>query len=143
MSKHQIHIFISHSWTYSDHYNTLASWIFDQNWSVGQASLDLRDFSVPRDDPIHNASTERQLREAIFRQIVRSHVVVIPTGMYANYSKWIRKEIDGANQGAKPILAVNPWGQLRTSSIVSAAATETVGWNSKSVIAGIWSLYRA
>ena len=143
MSKHQIHIFISHSWTYSDHYNTLASWIFDQNWSVGQASLDLRDFSVPRDDPIHNASTERQLREAIFRQIVRSHVVVIPTGMYANYSKWIRKEIDGANQWAKPILAVNPWGQLRTSSIVSAAATETVGWNSKSVIAGIWSLYRA
>ena len=143
MSTRQIHVFISHSWTYSDHYKTLASWIFDGNWRIGQASLDLRDFSVPRDDPIHNASSERQLREAIFGQIARSHVVVIPTGMYANYSKWIRKEIDGANQWAKPILAVNPWGQQRTSSIVSRAATDTVGWNSKSVVRAIWSLYRA
>ena len=142
MSTYQIHVFISHSWSHSGHYETLAEWIFDRNWSVGQASLNLRDFSVPRDDPIHNAPNERRLREAIFGQISRSHVVVIPTGMYANYSDWIQKEIDGSNQKAKPILGVNPWGQQRTSSIVSAAAAETVGWNSQSVIKGIWKLYR-
>lgn len=142
MSVHQVHVFVSHSWHYSGHYQTLREWIFDTRWSIGQASLNLRDYSVPRDDPIHNARTERELREAIYRKIERSHVVVIPTGMYANYSKWIGKEINGAKAMSKPILAVNPWGQQRTSSVVTEAATETVGWNKKSVVDGIWALYR-
>ena len=141
MSTHQIHVFISHSWAYSDHYDTLSSWIFEKSWSVGQASLDLRDFSVPKDDPIHDAPTKRELREAIYNQIKRSHVIVIPTGMYTSYSEWIQKEIDGSIECEKPILAVNPWGQQRTASVVSGAAAMTVGWNSQSIIKGIWALY--
>lgn len=142
MSVHQIHVFVSHSWTYSGHYTTLHDWIFGSAWSVGQASLDLRDYSVPKDDPIHDAPSDRSLREAIFRKIKRCHVVVIPTGMYVNYSKWIGKEIDGATAMSKPILAVNPWGQQRTSSVVGQAAAQIVGWNKKSVMGGIWALYR-
>ena len=142
MSTYQIHVFISHSWSYSGHYDTLEDWIFRQKWRQGQASLVFLDFSVPKNDPIHNASTDRALREAIFNKIARSHVVVIPLGMYANYSKWIRKEIDGAQSYTKPILGVNPWGQERKSSVVAAAAKGTVGWNSKSVVGGIWRLYR-
>lgn len=111
MSTRQIHIFISHSWTYSGHYDTLSSWIFDEKWRVGSASLDLRDYSVPKDDPIHNAPTVRELRRAIYAKIARCHVVVIPTGMYANYSKWIEREIAGARTYKKPILAIDPWGQ--------------------------------
>jgi hypothetical protein len=53
------------------------------------------------------------LQDAIFNQIARSHVIVIPSGMYANYSKWIQKEIAGAKNYSKPILAVNPWGQQK------------------------------
>ena len=122
MSTHQIHVFISHSWEYSGHYETLSSWIFDAKWNIGQASLDLRDFSVPKDDPIHNAPTATELRDAIYAQIARSHVIVIPTGMYANYSKWIQQEIHGADDNKKPILAVNPWGKQRTSSVVVESA---------------------
>ena len=62
--------------------------------------------------------------------------------MYANYSKWIKKEIAGANSYVKPILGVDPRGQQRSSSVVANAAKETVGWNSKSVVDGIWRLYR-
>lgn len=138
---YQIHVFISHSWTHSNHYDTLSSWIFEENWSVDKASLDLRDFSIPKDDPIHNAPTEKKLKDAIYNQIGRSHVIVIPTGMYANYSKWIQKEIDGADEYEKPILAVNPWGQERKSSIVHSACSKLVGWNRKSVVDGIWELY--
>lgn len=141
MSTHQIHVFISHSWTYSDHYVTLSSWIFEEKWSVGQASLDLRDFSVPKNDPIHNASTKNKLKDAIYNQIRRSHVIVIPMGMYASYSEWIQKEIDGADTYDKPILAVNPWGQERRSSVVRLACSKMVGWNKKSVVNGIWDLY--
>lgn len=142
MSSRQIHVFISHAWKHSGHYDTLADWIFNQNWSVGQASLDFRNYSVPKDDPIHDAANDRQLREAILRQISMSHVIVIPTGMYANYSKWIQKEIDGSLNYSKPILAVNPWGQERTSNVVTDSATKLVGWNKDSVIGGIWELYR-
>ena len=141
MSKHQIHIFISHSWAYSSHYETLSSWIFDIRYRVGQASLVFRDYSVPKNDPIHNAKSERDLKAAIYNKISRSHVVIIPLGMYANYSKWIQKEIDGAKNKLKPILGVAPWGQQRSSSIVADASDKVVGWNSKSVIDGIWELY--
>ena len=142
MSTHRIHIFISHSWTYSNHYTTLKEWIFDETWSVGQASLIFRNYSVPKDDPIHNAPSDRALTDAIYRKIIRCHVVVIPTGMYVNYSKWVQKEITGAKQKEKPILGVNPWGQQRVSSVVADAADKLVGWRKKSVVGGIWELYR-
>jgi len=142
MSTHQIHVFISHAWAHSEDYNTLASWIFENNWSTGQASLDFRDYSVPKNDPIHNAPTNKALEEAIFSKISRSHVVVIPVGMYASYSKWIQKEIDGANSYKKPILAVIPRGQQRKSDVAISNASAEVGWNKQSVIDGIWKLYR-
>lgn len=142
MSTHRIHVFISHSWSYSGHYKTLSEWIFEENWRAGQASLDFRDFSVPKDDPIHNTNNTRELTAAIYNQIARSHVLVIPLGMYANYSDWIQKEIDGAKVYKKSILGVNPWAQQRRSSVVAAAAKEVVGWNKKSVISGIWRLHK-
>ncbi len=142
MSSYQIHIFISHAWAYSEHYEILSSWIFGENWSVGQASLSFLDYSVPRNDPIHNAANDAQLKEAIFNKISRSHVVVIPSGMYAAYSKWIQREIQGSKTYGKPILAVNPFGQERKAGVVLNNADESVGWNKKSVINGIWKLYR-
>jgi hypothetical protein len=109
---------------------------------VGQASLDFRNYSVPKNDPIQNANNDIALQGAIFKQIAMSHVVVIPTGMYAHYSRWIGKEIAGANYHKKPILAVNPWGQQRRASIVGSAAARTVGWNKQPLINAIWELYR-
>jgi len=141
MSTIQIHVFISHAWAYSADYDTLANWIFEKKWSVGQASLDLRNYSVPRHDPIHNADNDLQLKRAIFNQMAMSHVIVIPMGMYAAHSRWIQKEIEGANQYRKPILAVVPRGSLRVPEIVSNNADLEVGWNSDSVVDGIWKLY--
>ena len=143
MSTRQIHVFISHAWAHSEHYETLASWIFGERWSVGQASLDFRNYSVPKDDPIHNATSAIQLRNAIYNQIARSHVIVIPTGMYAAYSDWIQKEIEGSKQYSKPILAVSQLAQLRNAEIVASNADQSVGWSKKSVIDGIWGLYYA
>ena len=142
MSTYNINVFISHSWNYSDAYDTLAEWIFDENWSSGQASINFRNYSVPKDDPIHDADNATQLKDAIYRRIALSHVIVIPTGMYASYSKWIKKEIDGAISKGKPILAVNPWGQERASSVVIDNADLVAGWNKNSVGQSIWDLYK-
>ena len=137
MSTRQIHVFISHSWSYSKHYKTLSDWIFRTSYNFGQVSLNFRDFSVPINDPIHNASNDTQLKNKIYDKISRSHVIVIPTGMYASYSKWIEKELNGAVHYGKPILAVKLWGQVKKSSTVQQKATKLVGWNKESVVNGI------
>ena len=141
MSSHQIHVFISHAWDHSGHYNTLDGWIFGEPWSVGQASLDLRNYSIPRSDPIHNVPNTEALRQAIFRQIKMSHIVVIPNGMYASHSAWIEREVEGALSYGKPILSVSPWGQERKSSIVVDNAKGHAGWNKQTVINEIWRLH--
>lgn len=97
---------------------------------------------MPKDDPIHYAPNDQMLQHAIYERIFRSDVVVIPTGMYANYSKWIGKEIDGSRFYRKAILAVDLWGKQRTSSVVRDAADEVVGWNKQSVIDALWRLCR-
>jgi len=140
MSYH-ISVFISHSWSYSDHYDTLREWIFGDSWNSNGTPINFYDQSVPKDNPIHNAPDAEALRRAIWAQIAKSQVIVIPTGMYANYSIWIKKEIEGARHYARPVLAVDPWGQKKSSSVVMGAASEDVGWTKQSVVNGIWKLY--
>lgn len=141
MNTTQIHVFISHSWNYSAHYDKLDSWIFKDSWSVGKVSLDFRNYSVPKNNPIHNANTDNELKDAIYKQIAASHVIVIPTGMYATYSKWIKKEIEGALKYKKPIVSVTPWAQEKESIIVNKYADKNVGWNKEPLIKAIWELY--
>lgn len=127
-------LFISHSWTYGDAYDRLVNLLDNRSY------FSYSNYSVPIDDPIHNASTDAQLRAAIRNQISPSSVVVILAGVYATYSKWINIEIDLAQNGfqnPKPILAIEPWGSERTSAVVKNAADEVVRWNTESIVAAI------
>lgn len=131
------HIFISHSWAYSDTYNDLID-LLDKDSSFSYA-----DYSVPKDDPIHDAGTSKELYEAIKAQMSKASVVLILAGVYSTYSKWINKEIEIAQtefSTAKPIIAIQPWGAEKTSSVVKDAADKIVGWNSSSIINAIKDL---
>lgn len=141
MSSHTIHVFISHSWSNARHYDTLERWIFGRTWRFGQASLSMKNYSIPRDDP-YPRSNRQALRQTIGRHIARSHVVVVPTGVYATHSDWIRSELALAADYRKPVLAVVPRGQIRNSSTVQARADEIVGWTARSVVASIWEMFR-
>ena len=135
-------VFISHSWSYSNHYETLHEWIFDTKWNLNGTPIHLYNSSVPKDDPIHNAPNEETLKNAIYQRIATSDIVVIPTGMYTNYSKWINKEISGAQQYSIPILAANPRGQERKASVVLDAANAETGWTKQSVMDNLWQLVK-
>lgn len=135
-----MNVFISHSWGYSGHYDRLAEWIFGEVWSLNGQRIHFFNTSVPRDNPIHFAPNEATLQQAIYERIANSHVVVIPTGMYANHSRWIGKEIRGAKLYTKPIVAVDPWAQKRAASVVAEAADEAVGWNKQTIINAVWRL---
>lgn len=131
---HLIKVFISHSWSYSEHYAKLSERIFEHSWQLNGVKIHFEDWSVPKDNPIHNANNATQLRNAIFSRIRGADVVVIPTGMYVNYSKWINEEINGAKNFGKPILAVNPWGQEKKSGVVLQHSNANCRWTSDSVI---------
>ena len=130
-------LFISHSWSYADTYDGLV------NLLQQRSHFSFRNYSVPQDDPIHDAGTDAQLREAIRRQMAPCSVVLILAGVYATYSKWIEEEIDLAKHdfgAAKPIIAIQPWGSQRTSTRVKDAADKIVRWNTESIVSAIREL---
>lgn len=131
MSIKTYNLFISHSWTYSNAYNNLTSMLDEAKY------FDYKNYSVPKDDPIHNASNSKELYEAIKNQVKYAHVVIILAGVYSTYSKWIDKEIEIAQNMGKPILAVEPWGSEKTSSKVKNAADRIVKWNTDSIVNAI------
>ena len=128
------HLFISHSWNYSDAYEKIIALL------RGSRDFSFSDYSVPRDDPIHHAGTDAQLREAIWRQMALCSVILILAGVYATYSKWINIEIELATRASKPIVAIRPWGSERISVPVQQTANRIVGWNTASVVNAIKKL---
>ncbi len=128
------HLFISHSWAYSNTYDRLVSLLRRRKY------FRFKDYSVPRDDPIHNARTVVALRTAIRQQMSPCGAVLILAGVYATYSKWIDEEIRLAQRGfvvPKPIIAIRPRGNVRLSKPVQQAANRIVSWNKDSIVAAI------
>ena len=124
------HVFISHSWKYPDPYEKVRQWLNDAPYFYWS------DYSVPFYDPL-DANSDKKLKQEIRQQISTSSCVVILSGMYVSYSKWINYEIDAAVELQKPIIGVKPWGQERIPEKVSKNATVMVGWNSNSVVEAI------
>lgn len=119
-------IFISHSWDYSEQYDKIEEFLC-------QEGVLFCNHSVPKDSPIHTNGTDKQLEDAIEAKIKGCSCVIILAGVYSTYSKWINKEIKISQRYSKPIIAVEPWGAERTSSVVKNAATVVVKWQAKSV----------
>lgn len=124
-------LFISHSWTYSDAYERLV------NMLDAKPYFRYRNYSVPKNDPIHNAPSTYLLKEAIRKKIQPTSCVIILAGVYSSYSKWINIEIELAKSMNKKIIAIEPWGAERTSMLVKNAADEIVKWNTDSIVSAI------
>lgn len=124
-------IFISHSWTYSDAYDKLVSLLDEKPYFI------YKNYSVPKNDPIHHAYYDYQLKAAIKAQMQPASCILILAGVYASYSKWINIEIELAQQLGKRIIAIEPWGSERTSAVVKNAADCIVKWNTDSIVNAI------
>ena len=124
-------IFISHSWTYSEQYKGLMR-LLDAN-----PYFSYKNYSVPKDNPIHNAPNTYQLKEAIRRQMQPASCIIILAGVYSSYSKWINIEIQLAQEMGKKIIAIEPWAANHTSTVVKNAADEVVKWNTSSILRAI------
>ena len=95
-------IFISHSWNYANQYEGLKN-------LLDKSGIQYKDYSVPKNDPIHNAKNDRELKEAIKNQMKNASVIIVLAGVYSSYSKWINIELDLAKNGflyGKKVIAV-------------------------------------
>lgn len=126
------HIFISHSWDYSTQYETIVKWL-------QESDIIYKNYSVPHDNPIESNRVST-LKKQLTEQISHASVVIIVSGMYVAYSKWIEYEVKEAVRMNKPILAIKPRGNERLPQIASQEATLIVNWNKQSVIDGIDAL---
>jgi hypothetical protein len=125
-------LFISHSWAYGDAYEKLVSF-FNEH-----PNFKWINYSVPKDDPIHDASDDTALYQEIKNQMTSVHCVVMMAGVYSSHSKWIKKEIEIAKEVySKPLIAVEPWASEKTSKIVKDNADEIVKWQSASIVKAI------
>lgn len=127
-------LFISHSWTYSDAYEKLI------NLLDSAPDFYYKNYSVPINDPIHNAKNDSQLKAAIKDQMSHASCILVLAGVYSTYSKWINIEIDLAKKGftvPKKIIAIEPWGAERTSLVVKNNSDKIVKWQTSSIIKAI------
>ncbi|MEB0147026.1 TIR domain-containing protein [Pseudomonas sp. CCC2.2] len=129
MSTH--HLFISHSWNYSDAHDNLVRLL------KAQPGFDFKNYSVPPQNPIVGARTDKELEEAIENKIRPCSAVLIMAGMYSTYSKWINKEIEIAKRMGKVIIAIKPFGAERISTVVREAADAECAWNTSSIVNAI------
>ena len=134
MSHHNL--FLSHSWKYSDAYDGLVTLLNNRE----DRDFTYSNYSVPKDDPIHNAANDLLLKAAIRAQMVRCSKIIILAGVYATYSKWINIEIQLAKEMGKKIIAVQPWGTEKTSTVVKNNSDRVITWNSRSLVNAIKEL---
>ena len=124
------HVFISHSWSYSERYTAMVNVLNNRPYFVW------KNYSVPETEafgPMANSKMEEELRE----QIRPVHCVIIIGGMWTNYSDWIQFEMKFAKSIRKPILGVRPRGAQVMPVAVSEESDEIVNWNADSIVAGI------
>lgn len=128
-------LFISHSWAHSDKYDGVITLL--NNQVVLDEDFNYKNYSVPKDDPIHNADNDKQLRAAIENQMKSASCILILAGVYSTYSKWINIEIELAKKLNKKIIAIEYWGSEKTSTVVKDNADIIVKWNGASIVKAI------
>ena len=123
-------LFISHAWDYnSDYYNLI-------NLLDNYPYFSYKNYSVLEHDAL-DTKTNKELEEALNRQIAPTSVVLIIAGMYYNHRKWIQKEIDIAKAKGKPIIVIRPRGAERMPSELISDEYIRVNWNSTSIVKAI------
>lgn len=124
------HLFISHAWTYNSEYYNLVDMLDKAPY------FSWKNYSVPQHDAL-DTKTDKELNEALHRQISPCSCVLIIAGMYYNYRKWIQKEIDIANEYGKTIIVIRPRGQERMPSELTSSNYHQVNWNTDSIVNAI------
>lgn len=124
------HLFISHAWQYNAAYYRLVSLLNGTN------NFEWVNYSVPEHKPA-DVNNKTELEKALRYCIRPAQCVLVISGMYVSYRKWIQYEIDLASEWRKPIIGIKPWGNENIPSEVSSVAQSLVGWQTTSIVEAV------
>lgn len=126
----QYHLFISHAWQYNDDYYRLVDLLDNAN------NFEWVNYSVPEHKPADIDNTT-ELAKALWDHMRPTQCVLVISGMYVAYRKWIKYEIEQASAWQKPIIGIKPWGNENLPNAVSSVATQMVGWHTSSIVEAV------
>jgi hypothetical protein len=126
----EYHIFISHSWSYSEDLENLRNLLRNR----GYFNVEFEEAGA--DEPINSANAA-YIKQRLKQKIKNSNIVLAIAGMYASYSEWMEWELDKALELDIPIVGIVPRGQERVSVTVSSRSKEDIRWNTESIVEAI------
>lgn len=81
-----------------------------------------------------------RLKTKIAERMRPVQCVIVLSDMYFSRGKWVKMELEVARELNKPIIAVRPWGSVRTPKLLEEYAAELVGWNTDEIVKKILAI---
>ncbi|EJL6583437.1 TIR domain-containing protein [Vibrio vulnificus] len=123
-------IFVSHSWDHSDDLVRLRN-LLNQR---GYFNVEFKE--VSKFEPIDSANAT-YIKSRLKAKILESDIVIGLAGVYASHSDWMEWELDTALYNGLPIIGVIPYGNTRSSTMVTSRSKTDVRWNTESIVSAI------
>jgi len=123
-------VFVSHGWLPENGTDRLYGLL--ENYRIRHVpEFSFQLLSVSKDDPVQNLPSKKALIAAIEQKMKDSACLVILTGLFDDYKKWIDIELDAAKKLNKPIILVEAAAWMKASTKEKRSATATVKWDAK------------
>ena len=123
-------VFVSHGWLPENGTERLYGLL--ENYRIRHVpEFAFNLLSVSKDDPVQNIPSKKALVAAIEQKMKDSACLVILTGLFDDYKKWIDIELDAAKKLNKPIILVEAAAWMKASTKEKRSATATVKWDAK------------
>lgn len=123
-------IFVSHSWDHSDDLMRLRNLLQQR----GYFNVEFKE--VSKFEPINSANAT-YIKSRLKEKILESDIVIGLAGVYASHSDWMEWELDTALYNEIPVIGVIPFGNTRSSTMVTSRSKADVRWNTESIVSAI------
>jgi hypothetical protein len=140
-----INIYASHAWSHGDGYEKLFRLIQAETVDTARSEnrFAARLNGLPKHDPAHVSPADDELRSAMRYPMSRSQVLVVPTGAYGRFARWIDLEIELARTGydaRRRILAIDLFAPDAKPTPVQRFADRVIPWTRNGIIAALTEL---
>ena len=84
-----------------------------------------------------NSANATYIKSRLKEKILESDIVIGLAGVYASHSDWMEWELDSALNNGIPVIGVIPFGNTRSSTMVTSRSKADVRWNTESIVSAI------